>query len=95
MSDDVTRWEFTELQQRVGETMHRLDVIDSVSNRGVAVIAVQVQELAKDMAKHEERHDREETARISGRRWMIGAVIAAVAAIDGPMVAVLLALHGH
>jgi hypothetical protein len=84
--DDVTRWEFTELQNRVNESMR---------GGGVAVIAVQVQQLAQDMAKHEERHDRQETARATGRRWMIGAVIAAVAAIDGPMVAVLLALHGH
>jgi hypothetical protein len=60
----------------------------------LAALAVQVQELAKDLARHEEKHDRQEMARAAGRRWLVGAVIAAIAAIDGPMVAVLLALHG-
>jgi len=95
MTDEVSRYEFTELQQRVSENARRLDQMDAMGTRGVAVIAVQVQELAKDLAKHEEKHDRQEAGRAAARRWMIGAVIAAVAAVDGPMAAILLAAHGH
>ena len=74
--------------------VNRLDQIDAGGTRGVAVLAVQVQELAKDMARHEEKHDRQETARAANRKWTIMAFIGAVAAIDGPIVTVVLALHG-
>jgi len=67
----------------------------------VAVLGVQLQQIAKDVAKleiqmeaHRKEHEAEESARVSARRWLAGIVIAAVAAIDGPVVAILLA-RGH
>ena len=97
MTDPVSRYEFAELARQVMANALRLDAIDANGTRGVAVVGVQVQELSKDFAKHEERHDQEQARRLSARRWVIGAAIAAVAAIDGPLVTVLLAVHwgGH
>ena len=71
----------------------RLDQIDATGTRGVAVLAVQVQELAKDWARHEQAHETERRERAAGRRWLIGMAVAAIAAIDGPIVTVLLAVH--
>lgn len=73
----------------------RLDSIDMTGTRGINVLAVQVQELAKDLAAHEVKHDRADQARAASRRWMFMALIALVAAVDGPIVTVLLAVHGH
>ena len=81
-------------REEFDRVVNRLDQIDAGGTRGVAVLAVQVQELAKDMARHEEKHDRQETARAANRKWTIMAFIGAVAAIDGPIVTVVLALHG-
>jgi hypothetical protein len=67
----------------------RLSRIDSAT----AVLAVQLRELAKDIARHDREHEHQRRARQSGRRWAATAVIAAIAAIDGPVVTVLLALH--
>ena len=90
----VSRAEYIEL-------LKRIDSIDAGGTRGVAVLAVQLQEVAKDVSKlekqmddHRSEHQASELARINGRRWMIATVIAAVASIDGPMVAILLA-RGH
>lgn len=101
MSDPVTREEFAMLASRVTENARRIDMIDSGGTRGVAVLAVQVQEVAKDVAAvakdmeaHDQRHEKEQQQRASNRKWMVGAVIAGIAAIDGPIVSVLLAVHG-
>lgn len=82
-------------REEFGRLAARLDQIDNGGTRGVAVLAVQIQEIAKDFAKHEEKHDRQEAARASRVRWLVGAGIALVAAVDGPIVTVLLAMHGH
>jgi len=87
MTDFVGREEFLRL-------VTRLDQIDAVGTRGVAVLAVQVQEIAKDFAKHEVKHDQEAAERQSGRRWLLAFAVALIAAIDGPVVTVLLATHG-
>jgi hypothetical protein len=87
MTDDVSRHEFAALQRRV-------DDMDRSGTRGVAVLALQVQELSKDFAKHELAHDEERRARASNRKWVAMLIIAVIAAVDGPIVAVLLATHG-
>jgi len=68
----------------------------------VAVLGVQLQEIAKDVAKlekqmddHRADHWRAESARVTGRRWLAAMIIAAVAAVDGPMVTILLARGGR
>lgn len=88
MTEPVTRDEFERL-------LNKVDQMDATGTRGVAILAVQMQELSKDFARHEDKHDRADAARVSSRRWMVMAVIAMIAAIDAPIVSVLLALHGH
>jgi len=89
---DVGREEFRALAAR-------LDSIDATGTRGVAVLAVQLQEVAKDvtrveaqMAQHAVDHAEEARRHVSARRWLIGAVIAVIGAIDGPLITVLLAV---
>lgn len=67
---------------------------------GLAVFAVQLRQVSrevrmarKELAAHRAEHQAAETARAGSRRWIIMAVIAAIAAIDAPLVTVLLALH--
>lgn len=84
MSDQITRSEFDRLEDRMNQ-------IDMTGTRGVAVLAVQLQELAKDMAAHEAQHKQEMDKRAAHRKWLFMAIIAAIAAIDGPIVTVLLA----
>lgn len=70
----------------------------------LAVLAVQVQQIATDLAKHEAKHEREQQAqtardetarreRKSDRRWLIGLVVAVIAAIDSPLFALFFHLH--
>ena len=87
MTEYVTRDEFLAMTRRI-------DQIDTTGTRGVAVLAVQLQELAKDYARHEQMHERDEARRVSARRWLFLAAVAVIAAIDGPLVTVMLA-RGH
>ena len=88
MTDFVTREEFLTMARR-------LDQIDATGTRGVAVLAVQLQELAKDFARHEQVHEREEARRMSGRRWLFAMAVAVIAAVDGPVVTIVLARGGR
>jgi hypothetical protein len=90
VSEYVTREEFSRFADRI---TGRIDQMDSTGTRGVAVLAVQMQELAKDMAAHEVKHDREMSDRRSTHKWWVMAAIAAIAAIDGPIVTVVLSAH--
>ena len=91
-------------QDRMAELSRRIDRIDEHGTRGIAPLAVQLTEVVKDVAElktemrgwfrdHEEMHRVEERSRLSTRRWTIGIIIAAVAAVDGPLVTILLARH--
>lgn len=54
----------------------------------------QVRRLEQVVKDHASAHEREKTARLSSRRWLVGIAIAVIAAIDGPIVTVVLA-HVH
>lgn len=94
MSDGTaTRDDLLRLESRLYDTDQRLN--------GVAVLAVQLQEVAKDVARldhalegHRKEHAEDAKSRVAARRWMVMAIIAVIAAIDGPIVTVLLAIHG-
>lgn len=79
---------------RIGRLEDRLNTIDMTGTRGVAVLAVQVQELTSQLAKHERDHENEEAARGVNRRWLLGTVAAAAAANAGTLVT-LLVTHLH
>lgn len=95
MTEPVSREEFRMLIDRAGSIERRLDAIDRGETRGVAVLAIQLTELSKDMAAHEVKHDQERDRRASGRKWWIMAAVALIAAVDGPIVSVLIAVRGH
>ena len=72
------------------------------SLEGMGPLSVQVAEVIKDVNElrhpvgarfdaHDRKHEQEESRRISARRWAVATVIAAVAAVDGPLVTILLA----
>jgi hypothetical protein len=94
MTDPVSREEFRMLADRVYAGERRMEGIDVNGTRGVVVLAVQVQELSKDLAAHEVKHDQERDQRAANRKWVWAAVIAVVAAVDGPVVSVLLTMRG-
>jgi hypothetical protein len=80
----------------------RLDAIDQMGTRGVGGLAVQVQEIAKDVARlekamedHAKAHAAEAAARVSSRRWQVGMAVAVVAAIDGPVMTAVALLLQH
>ena len=84
-----TRGEFTMLMQQVAENAR--------AAAGLGMLQVQLAELVKDVAKldgalesHEAAHVRDERDRARGRRQIVGLVIAAVAAIDGPLLTLLI-----
>ena len=83
------------LADRMSMNERRLDAIDTNGTRGVVVLGVQLQELAKDLAAHEVKHDHEQDQRAAGRKWLIALAVAFLAAVDGPIVTVLLATHPH
>ena len=93
---EVTRAEFGMLREMVNDNARRLDEIDRSGTRGVGALSVQVAEVIKDVAdvrrdlsafrhEHAEQHQAEQSARTVTRRWLIGTLIAAFVAIEGPL----------
>lgn len=96
MTDPITRYEFQDLERRVGANERRIEDIDHGGTRGVAVLAVQVQDIIKSVAELKRDMETHETKHITDRRWAISILIAFIAAIGGlyPFLIVLLQ-HGH
>lgn len=84
MSDDeVTRSEFNML-------ISRIESLDRDGTRGGLALQQQMTDTIKDIAElkatfvaHEEVHKAERIERTNGRRWIIGMVIAGIAALGG------------
>lgn len=92
MDGAATRDDLIRLEARLYDTDQRLS--------GMSVLAVQLQEVAKDVARldkaieeHRREHADEARSRAGGRRWLFMAILGVIAAIDGPIVTVLLAIH--
>jgi hypothetical protein len=97
---EVSRDEFAMLREQVADSARRLDEIDRIGTRGVAVLAVQVAELSKDMGavqaqmiKHQQEHEADARARVSARRWAVGIGAVLFAAVESPLVTLLLTRH--
>lgn len=80
----------------------RIEGLDEHGSRGVQALTIRMDSMVASLAElkadvshqfdaHHREHERDEAKRVSSRRWLIGAIIAAVAAIDGPIVTVVLA----
>jgi hypothetical protein len=104
--DYVTRRELdilkSEADRKHAEQDARLTALDQGGSRGVVVLQVQIQDLTKEVTKlradmdhrfdtHDRQHELDEAKRVTSRRWLAGSIIAAVAAVDGPLVTILLA----
>lgn len=81
MDPGVARGEFDQLARRV-------ELIETRGSSGVQALQVQVNDLIKDVTKleasvetkfaaHELEHRQDAAARVSGRRWLVGTMIAA------------------
>ena len=92
-------------QRELDQLGRRVDQMDAQGTRGVGVIQLQVAELVKDVTElraetqawqrsHISQHQREEQARVTGRRWVIGTVIAAMAVMVA-MLALLVSISGR
>lgn len=85
----VTRAELERLEDKI-------DRIDTGGTRGVGVLAVQVQELAKDLAAHERSHEIERQQRVSGRRWLITTIIAGISLLASSNIGIWITIiQGH
>jgi len=80
------------LAARVDENGKRIETMDQQGTRGAAPLALQISELSKDLVtlaeqlhKHQTDHTEENSARITRLRWLIMAVIAAIAVIETPV----------
>jgi hypothetical protein len=97
----VSRGEFEMLARSVTDNARRLDAIDQGGTRGVAIVTVQLTDLAKDVARlgermdqHEKEHVQDALDRKSGRRWLVGTLITAAAGLGG-VYALLVDLIAH
>jgi hypothetical protein len=95
MSDDLyaTRREFDLLRSDLIDNKRAVDELKS-SNAAIAVLGTQMTSLAQSMAEiktdiasrftaHDTVHRNDAESRINGRRWMVGAAIAAIGALIG------------
>lgn len=96
IGERVGRAEFDMLRGAVAENVRRLDSIDQGGTRGVGVLSVQVADVIKDVAElgaqiesHRREHEATERARVTGRRWLIGTGLAALALVESPLLYLL------
>lgn len=89
MTEPPGRGEFDLLRQIVATIQIRVDAIDVGGTKGVAVVQAQLTDLAKDVVRleadldkrfdeHVRVHVQDQRDRVSGRRWMLGTVVAAL-----------------
>ena len=83
MNESPSRYEFEDLERRVDASERRLDEIDRSGTRGVAVLAVQVQNLISGVAKVESEIEGHKKDHVNNRRWAIGTIVAILTAIGG------------
>lgn len=63
-------------------TRHELEAL-------LSGLSWQIRELAGDFAKHEVLHEREVVRRSAARKWWVMAAVAAIGAVDGPVVTLI------
>lgn len=84
----------------------RLEQIDQLGTRGtstgLALVTQQAAELIRDvgelrgqLAAHDQRHDREQRDRMTGRRWLIGTLIALAALLVAVLAIVIPLAAAH
>jgi hypothetical protein len=92
------------LAQAVTANAARLDAIDVSGTRGVGALAVQVSEVIRDVSDvrtelrefrrdHQKQHDDDARNRSAARRWGWAFGVAALAAVESPLLYLL--AHAH
>jgi len=101
-ADTVSRGEFAQAMERIRAAEMKLDEMDRTGTRGVGVLAVQVAELSRDlggmqrqMEAHHREHEQDLRDRRSQRRWAAGIIAALFAALESPLITLLLSRAGH
>ena len=93
-----------DLERRIGNLELRVNWLDEHGTRGVGALQIQVTQLVRDVTKVEERLDRQdaeldrrfddaERKRAASRRWAWGWAIAAVIALETPLITLLAQRH--
>lgn len=78
-SSDFLLWrEVDRLDRRIDTEAARLSRLDEHGSRGVEALRNQVQQLTRDIQEHELLHARQQEQQITGRRWIVGTVVALV-----------------
>lgn len=94
----VPREEFSRVVEDLSTRLHALTMKDT--GVSVAVLSTQMTEVIKDVADlktdltlHRKEHVEEQKARTTRTRWAWGFAVAALSAVEGPLVYVLTHLH--
>jgi hypothetical protein len=100
----VTRGEFDLLKSMVESNRARLEGIDQSGTKGVAVVQTQLNEVVRDLVElkaevdkrfdaHIRQHAQEARDRVTGRRWLIGTSLAALAIVVTLLLNITIRLH--
>jgi len=92
------------LAAQVAANAQRLNDIDSTGTRGVLVVQTQLADLKGDVVsgfaetkiwqgRHEQEHRDEAKSRTNTRRWAWGLGVAALAALESPLLVLIAHLH--
>lgn len=74
-----TTFVWMEINRRVDSLSHRVDRLDEHGTRGVDALRTEVARLRTDFVDHETSHEKARLEAVSGRRWLIGILLAAIA----------------
>ena len=89
-----------ERDREYAEMKERLLTLETQGPRALGVLEARVTDLTEQVrlvrraiSDHDQAHVQAEQGRRADRRWLVGAIIAGIAAIDGPLVTILLSRH--
>lgn len=88
------------LSKRVDDNSRRVDELDQTGTRGVGALAVQITEVIKDVSEmrqtlddHNKAHTAERRQLGIDRRWLVMAIIAALALVETPVLYLVFSRH--
>ena len=105
MSDaESTRRELDQLTGWITRLERRIEELDQLGTRAMGSVITQLANLAQDMGElageqraaqddHRRQHEREQSQRASGRRWLITLGVTNAVAVLGPWLTVILTRH--
>jgi hypothetical protein len=101
---EATRRELDQLTGWMTRLERRIEELDQLGTRGMGAVVTQIAGLAQDLGEvageqraaqddHRRQHDREQSQRASGRRWLITLGVTNAVAVLGPWLTVILTRH--